>query len=144
MVAAQSLVGVVARSVAEIEDRVTLPQLRVLVTIASRGTMNLSALAEAMDIHASNATRSCDRLVQAGLLTRRASTIDRRNYLLDLTEEGHSLIDTVVEHRRLAIAAILERVPPGRRRTLVSAMGTFARASGESSAGSARTLGWHS
>lgn len=142
MVSAQALIGVVARSVIEVEDRVTLPQLRVLVLVSSRGTMNLAALAVALDVHPSNATRSCTRLIKAGLLTRQASTIDRRNYLISLTADGQSLIETVVEHRRKAITAVLERIPLARRRALVIAVRTFAEAAGESSADEAARLGW--
>ncbi len=142
MVSAQALIGVVAQSVVEIEDRVTLPQLRVLVLVASRGTMNLAALAAALDIHPSNATRACARLVKAGLLNRQASTIDRRNYLVSLTVDGHSLIDTLVAHRRKAITAVLERVPAARRRALVIAVRTFSEAAGEASADEAARLGW--
>jgi len=55
MLAAQALVGVTAQSVAEVEDLVTLPQLRVLVLVAGRGPLNLQALAMAMGIHPSSA-----------------------------------------------------------------------------------------
>lgn len=143
MLALQALVGIAAQSVIEVEDRVTLPQLRVLVLIASRGTMNLNALAEAMGIHASNASRSCDRLVAAGLLHRTESPLDRRNLALELTEEGRELIQTLIEHRREAIEAVLDRVPESRRRALVNAMRSFGLAAGEGPADSAWRLGWH-
>jgi DNA-binding MarR family transcriptional regulator len=143
MPALQALVGVAAQSVTEVEDRVTLPQLRVLVLIASRGSMNLNALAHAMGVHPSNASRSCDRLVAAGLLRRTESPLDRRSLALGLTEQGQQLIDDLVERRREAIAAVLVRVPASRRRGLVNAMLTFGNAAGESPAGSAWRLGWH-
>jgi DNA-binding MarR family transcriptional regulator len=142
MLALQALVGLAAQSVTQVEDRVTLPQLRVLVLIASRGTMNLNALAEAMDIHPSNASRSCDRLVAAGLIRRTESSVDRRNLVLELTEEGRGLIDVLMERRRAAIAAVLERVPERRRRALVSAMRTFGQVADKGSAGDAWKLGW--
>lgn len=144
MLAAQALVGVAAQSVTEVEDQVTLPQLRVLVLIASRGTLNLNALAQAMDIHPSNATRACDRLVAAGLLRRAESSIDRRNLVLELTDKGHRLIDALLEHRRQAIAVVLERVPESRRRALVGAMRSFGQAAGEAPADDAWKLGWRS
>lgn len=143
MLALQAVVGVAAQSVAEVEDRVTLPQLRVLVLVASRGTLNLNALAEAMGVHPSNASRSVDRLVTAGLLRRTESAFDRRNLVLALTEEGQGLIETLVERRREAIAAVLQRVPQSRRRSLVNAMRSFGTAAGEAPAGSAWRLGWH-
>ncbi len=142
MVAAQALVGVAAQGVAEVEDRVTLPQLRVLMLVATRGGLNLGALAEAMGVHPSNASRACDRLVDAGLLRRTEAALDRRNLMLELTDEGHSLIDELIDHRRTAIAAILGQMPETRRRTLASALGSFAHATGENHSGSAWKLGW--
>jgi DNA-binding MarR family transcriptional regulator len=144
MLAVQALVGVAAQSVTEVEDRVTVPQLRVLVLVASRGTMNLNTLAEAMGVHPSNASRACDRLVAGGLLRRRESSLDRRNLVLELTDEGRQLIEVLVEHRRAAIATVLERVPASRRRSVARALGTFGQAAGEEPAGQAWKLGWHS
>jgi DNA-binding MarR family transcriptional regulator len=143
MLAVQALVGVAAQSVTEVEDRVTVPQLRVLVLIASRGTMNLNALAETMSVHPSNASRACDRLVTGGLLRRRESSLDRRNLVLELTDDGRQLIEVLVEHRRAAIAQVLDRVPTGRRRAVARALGTFGSAAGEEAAGQAWKLGWH-
>lgn len=142
MLAAQALVGVTAQSVAEAEDLVTLPQLRVLVLVAGRGPLNLQALALAMGIHPSNATRACDRLVAAGLLRRIESSVDRRNLVLVLTDDGQQLVSAMVQRRRRAIAAVLERVPATRRRALAAAMRTFGLAAGEALAGNAWKLGW--
>lgn len=142
MLAAQALIGVTAQSVAEVEELVSLPQLRVLVLVASRGAMNLQALAQAMGVHPSNATRACDRLVAAGLLRRRESSIDRRNLVLGLTEEGQQLVDGMMQRRRHAVAEVLEQVPAARRRALAAAMRTFGLAAGEFPAGSAWKLGW--
>jgi DNA-binding MarR family transcriptional regulator len=143
MLGVQALVGVAARSVAEVEDRVTLPQLRVLMLIASHGTMNLNALAQAMDIHPSNASRYCDRLMVGGLIRRTESSIDRRNLVLELTDDGRHLVEELIEHRRKAVRTVLEHVPESRRRGLVSAMRTFGQVAGEVDAGEAWRLGWH-
>lgn len=142
MVAAQALVGVAAQGVSEVEDRVTLPQLRVLMLVATRGGLNLGALAQAMGVHPSNASRACDRLVDAGLLSRAESALDRRNLMLELTSDGNALIDELIDHRRSAIATILERLPESRRRTLANAMLSFAEAAGETHGDSAWKLGW--
>jgi DNA-binding MarR family transcriptional regulator len=143
MLGAQVLVGIAAQSVAEVEDRLTLPQLRVLMLIASRGTMNLSALALAMDIHPSNAGRYCDRLMSNGLLQRTESSVDRRNLLLGLTDAGRELVDGLIAHRREALATVLERVPERRRRGLVNAIRAFGQSAGEGPIGQGWKLGWH-
>jgi DNA-binding MarR family transcriptional regulator len=131
MATARVLVSVVARSVAAVEDRVSVTQLRVLVLIATRGPLNLSAVAEALGVHPSNATRTVDRLVGAGFLDRRDAPDDRRNLRLTLTRKGQRLVDAVFEHRRAAIEQVVERMPESKRRALAAAFEAFAQAAGE-------------
>jgi len=76
------LVGVIAASVEEVGSTVTVPQLRVLVMAADHAPLTLGAVAEGLGVHPSNATRTCDRLVSAGLLDRRDDPSDRRQLQL--------------------------------------------------------------
>lgn len=142
MAAARVLVAVSARSVAAVDDVVTLPQLRVLVMVASRGALNLAAVAAGLGVHPSNATRAVERLVVAGLLDRRDDPQDRRNLVLELAPAGRALVDRVMDDRRVAIAQILERMPAGRRRALVPVLRSFAAAGDELSEDAAWALGW--
>lgn len=142
MLAVQALVAIAAQSVGAVEDRATLPQLRVLVLLSSRGPMNLNALAEAMGVHPSNATRACDRLVAAGLLQRRESPVDRRNLILELTDEGTDLIAALARSRRASVRAVLAKLPEPRRRAVVAALRSFGLAAGESLPADAWKLGW--
>jgi DNA-binding MarR family transcriptional regulator len=123
--------GVVAESIAKVEDEVTLPQLRTLVLVATRANINAAGIAEALDIHPSNATRLIDRLVQAGYLTRTDSSADRRRIRLSLTRAGTDLVDEVMEHRRRAYEHILRRMTAADRRRLSAALETFSIAAGE-------------
>ena len=107
MRATRVLVSVVARSLAEVEDVVTLPQFRVLVMIASDGPQNLGSVAAALGVHPSNATRLCERLVVAGLVDRGDDPQDRRFLRLVLTDEGHRLVERVMQHRRTAIEGVM-------------------------------------
>ncbi|WP_430296829.1 MarR family winged helix-turn-helix transcriptional regulator [Sinomonas sp. B1-1] len=140
--AADVLLRVVAASVAEVEDVVTTPQLRVLVLLALHGPQNLGAVARELGVHASNATRTCDRLVVAGLVSRRDDPSDRRFLQLDLTPEGKELVETVFEHRRQAIAEVIGRMPADSRDEVAAAMASFADAAGGSGTEDGRfTLG---
>lgn len=130
LTAADVLLRVVASSVAEVEDIVNSPQLRVLVRIHSLGPQNLGGVAAELGVHASNATRICDRLVAAGLIARREDPVDRRYVVLELTRKGEELVNTVLEHRRQAIAEVISRMPAGRRPALAAAMEAFADAAG--------------
>jgi DNA-binding MarR family transcriptional regulator len=128
--ASRALVGVAARSLAEVEDTVTLPQFRALVVLAS-SEHNVGDLAEALDVHPSTATRLCTRLVAKGLISRSASAQSRRELVVRLTSDGRTLVDTVTRRRRREIARIVARIPEREQRVLVHALGVFADAAGE-------------
>ncbi len=128
--ASRALVGVAARSLAEVENEVTLPQYRVLVVLASH-ERNLGELAEALDVHPSSATRLCTRLEAKGLITRRPATQSRRELLVSVTPKGRSLVDRVTKRRRREITRIIARIPERDQRVLVHALGVFAEAAGE-------------
>ena len=130
LIASRALVGVAARSLAQVEDEVTLPQFRVLVVLAS-SDRNLGELAAALDVHPSSATRLCTRLEAKGLITRRPAAQSRRELLVSLTPEGRRIVDTVTKQRRREITRIIARIPERDRRVLVHALGLFAEAAGE-------------
>lgn len=145
MAAARVLVGLSARSVAAVDDVVTLPQLRVLMMVASRERVNLAAVATALGVHPSNGTRIVDRLVQAGLLHRGDDPADRRNLVLELTADGGDLVERITAHRRAAIVQILDDMPAGRRTEIGPVLHAFAAAGGEVSADDAVwSMGWTS
>ena len=131
MRAARVLVGVVAQSVAEVEDVVSLPQLRVLVLVADRGSLNLGQVAEALGVHPSNATRIVERLAVAGLLHRTEQPTDRRYLSLELTDRGHDVVQQVMAHRRTSILEVMAQMTGPQRRALARALETFAKAAGE-------------
>lgn len=142
--AADVLLRVAAHSVIAVEDRVTTPQLRVLVLIALNGPQNLGAVARELGVHASNATRTCDRLVAAGLLSRQQDPADRRFAKLDLTPDGRGLVESVLADRRRAIGEVIERIPAQTRGPVAAAMAAFATAGGGGGSADGRfTLGRH-
>jgi len=142
LAASRVLVGVAAQSIGSVEDVVTVNGFRALVIIGSRGPMHLSALAEAMGLHPSNATRTCDRLVAAKLLDRRDNPADRRHLLLTLTRKGSKLLDGVMERRRAAIGKILDRMPADARQHLAEVLHQFAAAGGETAERDLWSVGW--
>jgi DNA-binding MarR family transcriptional regulator len=142
MLAARALVALSAQSVAALEDEVTLPQLRVLVMLASRGRMNLNAVARGLGVHPSNATRACDGLVGAGLISRQEATQDRRNVVLDLTPAGRALVDRMNQHRRRVVEDVLSQLRPRDRRGTARVLHAFAAAAGEVPEAEAWSLGW--
>ena len=142
VLATRVLVAVTAQSMASVEDRVTLPQFRVMVVIASRGPQNLTALANGLGMHPSNATRLCDKLVEADLIHRSDDPTDRRNLVLRLTASGHQLVEAVTNQRRAAIGNVLANMSPPLRDDLVAVLRAFAEAAGEIPEGRTWSLGW--
>lgn len=110
-VASRALVGVAARSFAEIED-VTLPQYRALVILSTRPGTTVSDLADALDIHSTSATRLCDRLVRKRLVRRVESSSDRRKTELHLAAGGRHMVERVTARRRADLERIAGRMVP--------------------------------
>ena len=129
--AARIFGAITAESIARVGEGVTLPQLRVLVLASQPGQLNASGVAQALDVHLSSASRICDRLVQAGLLDRRALPQDRRHVDLTLTPAGERLLTSVNDHRREVFTRILRRMDPAEREALAQALSGFVAAAEE-------------
>ncbi|MFF7980159.1 MarR family winged helix-turn-helix transcriptional regulator [Streptomyces sp. NPDC007901] len=131
LTASRLLVAVSARSLAEVEERVTLPQFRMLVVLATRGATKLVVLADLLQVAPSTAMRMVDRLIAAGLADRQTNPDNRRETLLQLTDEGRRTVEHVTARRRSEIAGIVARLGPTQRLALIEALGAFNRAGGE-------------
>jgi DNA-binding MarR family transcriptional regulator len=143
LLASRALVGVAARSLAGLEDTLTFVQYRALVLLAARGVLNVGSLADELGVHASTATRLCDRLAEKSLISRATSAESRREVEIELTTEGRALVRSVTNRRRREIAKIVGRLDPERLEALVAAFSAFADAAGETP-DSAWKLGWTS
>ncbi len=132
MAASRALVAVASRSLAPAEDVVSLSQWRALVVVADGPGISLNQLAEGLGVHASTATRVCDRLIAAGLLIREPHAQDRRYLALSLTRKGQRLFDKVMVARAREISGILDQLAPVSRRRVATAFRDFAEAAGES------------
>lgn len=130
----QLFTGIVARSLLRAGDTISISQVRALVVIATHDNMTTTAIAEAMLIHPSNATRLVDRLVHAGLLARTPSTKDRRVILLDLTAAGNRLLQRIMTERRQDLSALIDRLSDQDKQDVLNGMQVLADAMDEPSA----------
>lgn len=146
LTASRLLVAISARSLASVQERVTLPQFRMLVILATHQEMKLVALAERLAVNPSTAMRMVERLTAAGLIDRRVNPASRREILLRLTRSGRQIVDEVTARRRAEIAAIVAKMPADQRTGLVGALRAFTDAGGEPQVGErardAIPLGW--
>ena len=129
--ASRALVAIAAKSLAQVEDQVTLPQYRALVILAGRGRLRPVDLADALDVSPSTATRMCDRLVRKELVERVHSDNDRREVELRLSADGRSLVSEVSNRRRRDVRRVLSRMSTGQQHKLIEALQAFNSAAGE-------------
>lgn len=120
--AARVFAGITAESIAQADTSLSLPQLRVLVLASRNEPLSATAVATALEIHPSNASRLCDRLVRAGMLDRRDRPDNRRQIELTLTPEGRRQLELIDGHRRRVFAKILRRLAPEDQGALQSAL----------------------
>ena len=141
LTASRALLGIVARSVAPALEAVSLPQFRVLVLLAEQGATRVGRLAEQIGAHPSTFSRSIDRLAAAGWVARGENPDSRREVLLDLTDDGRWLVESVTVRRHREIAAVLGRMGAEDRRSLAASLAAFNVAAGEPSVGDLLPLG---
>ena len=140
LTASRALVGVAAKSLAAAPADVTLPQYRVLVVVATRGPQRPTDLAAELGVAASSITRLCDRLVRKKLVMQLRAA-NRREYEIQITDQGQAIVDAVMVSRRLEIRRLLGRIPPGRRQQLLVTLRELSLAAGEPES-PASPLGW--
>ncbi|MCU1345596.1 MAG: ywhA-like uncharacterized HTH-type transcriptional regulator [Acidimicrobiia bacterium] len=138
--ASRALVGIAARSIATVGDDVSLAQLRVLVLLHDE-RQSMGDLASRLAVNPSTVTRVCNVLVHKHLITRVQSPDNRRTVYAELSRSGRSLVDRVMNARRLLIEDALTKMPEASQRRLARSLAEFAVAAGEASQ-EAWLLGW--
>jgi DNA-binding MarR family transcriptional regulator len=128
--ASRLLLDITARSVAAVDDTLTVPQLRVLAILAARGRTNLTTLAAQLDVQPSTIGRMAERLATAGLIDRHKHPSSGREIVVELTRRGRAVVDSVSAHRRAEIARIVEVMPARGRTGMVRALHAFTDAGG--------------
>jgi DNA-binding MarR family transcriptional regulator len=78
----------------------SMGQLRTLVTLASQPAMNVSTLAETLEVSKPTASTLVDQLVQRGLAERTEDAEDRRRTLVALSQAGSDLMAEMRQYGR--------------------------------------------
>jgi DNA-binding MarR family transcriptional regulator len=90
----------------------SIPQFDLLSTLTEREGISQSELAERLYVTKGNVSGLVDRLVQAGLVERRAIAGDRRSYAMHLTPEGRRLAQAGIAVQHEFIASTLGKLEP--------------------------------
>ncbi len=125
MAATRLLMGLSSRSIAAVDESITLPQFRLLSVLATQGALKLSSLADYLEVNPSTATRMIDRLIGSNLVSRQVNPNSRREIMVELTRAGTGVVNRVNELRRDEIASVVARMPRNMRGELVQALDAF-------------------
>ncbi|EUA09036.1 methionyl-tRNA formyltransferase domain protein [Mycobacterium xenopi 4042] len=130
LTASRLLVGISARSIARVDETITIPQFRTLVILSNRGPINLATLANLLGVQPSAAAEwwtgsSAPDSSTVNPTPRRGGTAGR------FDSRGREVVRKVTARRRTEIARIVERMPASERHGLVRALAAFT-AAGES------------
>ena len=106
------------RAVEEVGSTVPPVQLRALLVIEGAGSLNLNRLARLLGASPSAASRLCDRMQAAGLVSRDRAILSRREIVLVPTESGRRLAEWVRGRRQAALEGLLNSMSPEGRQEL--------------------------
>jgi DNA-binding MarR family transcriptional regulator len=134
LTASRLLMAISARSIADLDETLTIPQFRTLVILSTRGPVNLATLAGLLEVRPSTTGRMVDRLVGAGLIDRQPNPESRRELVVDLTARGREVVAAITEGRRRKLAEIVVNMPIRERHGLIRALTAFTKAGGEPAA----------
>lgn len=93
----------------------TMPQLKVLMILASRKEATVGTLAEIMEASLSNMTGILDRLENQGLIERIPSISDRRSVNIRLTDEARKIFQQLNQSGFEKFSRIINSLTPDAR-----------------------------
>jgi DNA-binding MarR family transcriptional regulator len=79
----------------------------IMCRLADEGAQRLGSLAQAFGLDPSTITRQVQSLEEMGLAFRETDPSDRRASILDLTTDGHDVLERTRAHRRAVLAEAL-------------------------------------
>lgn len=100
----------------------TMPQLKVLLSLFVEGPLPCSSLAEAMGVSLPTMNGVLERLKERGLIVRRPDPHDRRRILNSLTARGHKLIEGLWTSGQDWLSEVLDRMDSADLETIEQAL----------------------
>lgn len=103
---------------------ITLSQCHLLLEVARRGEKGISPseISPVLGLDLSTVSRIADGLVQQGLILRDADPSDRRRTLLSPSDKGRELVATIDRNMQAYNRAVLEQLPPDKRRPVLESL----------------------
>ncbi|HEU5473377.1 MAG TPA: MarR family transcriptional regulator [Actinophytocola sp.] len=95
-----------------LDVNLTMSQLKIMMVLYRRGRASGQELARRFGVGLATLTGIMDRLVAQGMVIRRQDTRDRRVRRLELTPEGHAVVDRVFAAGEDNLVRVLRRLDP--------------------------------
>lgn len=131
LVVSRVLVAISARSIAHVDQTLTIPQFRTLVIMSNIGPVKLTRLAQLLGLPPDTVAQMVQPLVSAGLVVRAADSALSWDTVADLSRRGRTVVNQVTTMRRAEIANVVSMIPLHQRRGLVTALSAFSVVSRE-------------
>jgi DNA-binding MarR family transcriptional regulator len=93
-----------------LEIAVTMPQAKLLYLLGASGELHMSELVTRLGVSLSTVSGLVDRVVDAGLASRREDALDRRQVVVSLTSAGADFVDRFRELNARQMRELLEEV----------------------------------
>ena len=110
-----------------LQSRFSLTEARVLYELAHTDGLTAAQIGAALDLDAGYLSRMLRSFEQEGLLARAASTTDRRQSLLTLTDAGRAAFAPLDRRSHEEVGAMLAALPEQAQEAVVGGMQTIAR-----------------
>ena len=123
--ATRDLIGVALHSLDAAGEGVSLPQMRLLLTLHDVGRCPSSRVAHALGLRASSVTRLADRLAASGHVLRGSDPHHRSVVTLELSDRGRTLVARVLAWRHEELTRILSQIDPAVRAQAARALMDF-------------------
>ena len=96
----------------------SVPQCDVLTTLTEKEGVSQQGLAVRLYVTKGNISGLIDRLVAAGLVERRPTASDKRQYAIFLTPQGRTAAEKAIACQRSFVAETIGRLPAGKLTSL--------------------------
>jgi DNA-binding MarR family transcriptional regulator len=100
----------------------TAAQINTLRAIAGKDEWRMSDLSHRLRVSAGSLTTMINRLIEAGLVERTRSQLDRRVVTVKLTEKGRQLLQASKQRAMRRLHALLDDLPPQEQARLNNAL----------------------
>ncbi len=111
-----------------LEIAITMPQAKLLYLLGAAGDLHMSELVARLGVSLSTVSGLVDRIVEAGLASRRDDPSDRRQVVVGLTPAGAGLIDRFRELNARQMRGLLDLLDDDELTGALSTLAALARA----------------